>query len=387
MSFFPPTGDRRAGRIDGRIPRGPCVPCVAATRVPFPGPWPAPVARPFAAEKWSISGHGKESGRQTQRFAPCVRPRAFLHTRPTRRTPSKIDTRGYCAVVVAGGTRHAPRFGSHSISFHETLIIKVIIIIRITITIVATNRSRFPAACKTDDSKSGAFTSTSKSPYRRLGEKTHTHTLVDKTVGLITINIVRCAWRRRRRRYGRRVWKSASSARKNPPNGRGNALAFTMWLACWSARSGRRWLPDIRSLRTMSDHSSLVATFREKLRPRYGKSGSAANSRYIKENIYFNGIALKESLLYDNECAETQLPKRVLLNNNRTYSNNNKCFEIEKGCFIYQNPTTYCDDNDFVHKFTDMSLINEYGGAANSNYFHTLDTETHKLVNHCNALF
>lgn len=128
----------------------------------------------------------------------------------------------------------------------------------------------------------------------------------------------------------------------------------------------------------MSDHSSLVATFKEKLRPRYGKS-SSANSRYIKENIYFNGIALKESLLYDNECPETQVPKRILFNqNNKTYSNNNKCFELQTGCFIYQNPTTYCDDNDFVHKFTDMSLINELG--VNSNYSHNIDRETQKLV-------
>lgn len=133
----------------------------------------------------------------------------------------------------------------------------------------------------------------------------------------------------------------------------------------------------------MSDHSSLVATFREKLRPRYyyGKSG---NSRYIKENVYFNGIALKESLLHDNEYAD----RRVLLGHHGPAAcpgdNNNRRLELEKGCFIYQNPTSRCDDNDFVHRFADMSLIGQLGGVVNSNYSttqHALDTaETYKLV-------
>ncbi|XP_001946132.1 schwannomin-interacting protein 1 isoform X1 [Acyrthosiphon pisum] len=131
----------------------------------------------------------------------------------------------------------------------------------------------------------------------------------------------------------------------------------------------------------MSDHSSLVATFKEKLRPRYyGKSGGA-NSRYIKENIYFNGIALKESLLYDNEYQETQIHKRMLISHNNktaTYPNNNKCLELEKGCFIYQNPASHYDDNDFIHKFTDMSIVNELG-VVNSNYTHSSDTKTFNL--------
>jgi len=134
--------------------------------------------------------------------------------------------------------------------------------------------------------------------------------------------------------------------------------------------------------RTMSDHSSLVATFKEKLRPRYyGKSGGA-NSRYIKENIYFNGIALKESLLHDNEYQETQTHKRMLIgHNNKTaaYPNINKCLELEKGCFIYQNPASHYDDNDFIHKFTDMSMVNELG-VVNSNYTHLSDTKTYNLV-------
>lgn len=131
----------------------------------------------------------------------------------------------------------------------------------------------------------------------------------------------------------------------------------------------------------MSDHSSLVASFREKLRPGYyyGKSGTT-NSRYIKENIYFNGIALKESLLHDNEYPESQAPKRILFNHtNKTYPSNNKCLELEKGCFIYQNPTSHYDDNDFIHKFMDISLINE-SEVANINYTNSLDTETYKLV-------
>jgi len=131
----------------------------------------------------------------------------------------------------------------------------------------------------------------------------------------------------------------------------------------------------------MSDHSSLVATFKEKLRPRYyGKSGGA-NSRYIKENIYFNGIALKESLLYDNEYQETQNLKRVLIgpNNKSIVFPNNKCLELEKGCFIYQNPASHYDENDFIHKFTDMAMINELE-VVNSNYTHSFDTKTYNLV-------
>lgn len=132
----------------------------------------------------------------------------------------------------------------------------------------------------------------------------------------------------------------------------------------------------------MSDHSSLVATFKEKLRPRYYGKSSGANSRYIKENIYFNGIALRESLLYDNEYQETQNHKRVLIGpNNKSvaYPNNNKCLELEKGCFIYQNPASHYDDNDFIHKFTDMSMINDLE-VVNSNYTHSFDTKTYNLV-------
>lgn len=130
----------------------------------------------------------------------------------------------------------------------------------------------------------------------------------------------------------------------------------------------------------MSDHSSLVATFKEKLRPRYGKS-NAANSRYIKENVYFNGIALKESLLYDTEYPKTQAPKRILYGHDNILQNNsNKCFELQKGCFIYQNPASFnSDDNDFVHKFNNMSTTNELE-VDNSNFNRTLDTEMYKLV-------
>lgn len=131
----------------------------------------------------------------------------------------------------------------------------------------------------------------------------------------------------------------------------------------------------------MSDHSSLVASFKEKLRHGYyyGKSG-ATNSRYIKENIYFNGTALKESLLNDNECPESQTPKRILFNHiNKTYPSNNKCLNLEKGCFIYQNPTRHYNDNDFIHKFMDISLANEFE-IANRNYTSALDSETYKLV-------
>lgn len=130
-----------------------------------------------------------------------------------------------------------------------------------------------------------------------------------------------------------------------------------------------------------SDHSSLVATFREKLRPSYYGKSAVSNSRYIKENVYFNGIALKESLLHDNDYPETQTPKRILFNHNKTSNlpNNNKCFELEKGCFIYQNPTSHGDDNDFVHQFNDMSLTNELE-VVNSNYTNSLDSDTYKLV-------
>lgn len=140
-----------------------------------------------------------------------------------------------------------------------------------------------------------------------------------------------------------------------------------------------------------TDHSSsLVATFKEKLRPRYYGKSAAAN-RYIKENVYFNGVALKESLLHDTECpADAQIPKRILfgggvdgLNNGGTFSahpNNNKRFELEKGCFIYQNPAGYCDDNDFAHKFSDMALYDELN-IVNSNYkLHSQDTKTCTLV-------
>lgn len=119
------------------------------------------------------------------------------------------------------------------------------------------------------------------------------------------------------------------------------------------------------------DHSSFVATFKEKLRPRY-----YVKSGYIKENVYFNGIALKESLLHDNEYPDT--PNRILFNHNNKSTSPNKAYEIEKGCFIYQNPTSYYDDNNFIHKFTDMSLINELG--VNRNYTNSLDNESFKLV-------
>lgn len=127
----------------------------------------------------------------------------------------------------------------------------------------------------------------------------------------------------------------------------------------------------------MSDHSSLVATFREKLRPSYYGKSSNTNSRYIKENVYFNGIALKESLLYDNnEYPETQTSKRILFScNNKTSAYPNV---LEKGCFIYQNPTSQYDDNDLVQQFTNMSLINELS-VVNSNYMHSLDSDSHKL--------
>jgi len=136
---------------------------------------------------------------------------------------------------------------------------------------------------------------------------------------------------------------------------------------------------------TMSDHSSLVATFKEKLRPRYYGKSSGANSRYIKENIYFNGIALRESLLYDNEYQDTQTHKRMLIGqNNKTAAYpNNKCLELEKGCFIYQNPASHYDDNDFIHKFTDMSMVNELE-VVNSNYMNSLDTKTYNLVKRFN---
>lgn len=151
-------------------------------------------------------------------------------------------------------------------------------------------------------------------------------------------------------------------------------------------RRGTEGRPDRvlnNNIITMSmDHSSLVATFKEKLRPRYyGKSG-AANSSYIKENVYFNGVALKESLLHDNDYLETQTPKRILFSHNKTssFSNNNQCFELEKGCFIYQNPTSHCEDNDFVRQFTNMSLVNELE-VVNSNYYtQSLDSDTYKLV-------
>lgn len=128
----------------------------------------------------------------------------------------------------------------------------------------------------------------------------------------------------------------------------------------------------------MSDHSSLVATFREKLRPKYGKS-NAANSRYIKENVYFNGIALKESLLHDTDYPKTQAPKRIFGHDNTLHPNSNKCFELQKGCFIYQNPASFnSDDNDFIHKFNNMSMINEL--VVNNSNFNRSYTETYKLV-------
>lgn len=133
----------------------------------------------------------------------------------------------------------------------------------------------------------------------------------------------------------------------------------------------------------MSDHSSLVATFREKLRPIYYGKSCVANSHYIKENVYFNGIALKESLLHDNnECPDTQTPKNnILFGHNKTsiHTNNNRSFELEKGCFVYQNPTSHCDDNDFVYQFTDMSLTHQLSNI-NCNYTSSLGSETSKLV-------
>jgi len=132
----------------------------------------------------------------------------------------------------------------------------------------------------------------------------------------------------------------------------------------------------------MSEHSSsLVATFKEKFRPKCGKSGGANNSRYIKENVYFNGIALRESLLHDNDYSETQTPNRLFTRDDKTiHANTNKRFELEKGCFIYQNPTSYCDDNDVIHKFTNMSLISEIG-INSDNYSCSFDNnKTFKLV-------
>lgn len=133
----------------------------------------------------------------------------------------------------------------------------------------------------------------------------------------------------------------------------------------------------------MSDHSSLVATFREKLRPSYYSKSSGTNGHYIKENVYFNGIALKESLLYDNnEYPETQTQKRILFScNNKplTYTNS-----LEKGCFIYQNPTSQYDENNLIQQFTNMSLINELS-VVNSNYIYSsLDSDSHKLVKYFN---
>lgn len=133
----------------------------------------------------------------------------------------------------------------------------------------------------------------------------------------------------------------------------------------------------------MSSSPSLVATFKEKFRPKYGKS-VASNSRYIKENVYFNGVALKESLLHDNECPETlQMPNRRLQQFTRDdktiHTNPKKYSEFENGCFVYQNPTSYCNDNDVVHKFTDMSLITEVG--IDSNYSQrSFDNKTFRLV-------
>jgi len=117
--------------------------------------------------------------------------------------------------------------------------------------------------------------------------------------------------------------------------------------------------------------------FKEKFRPKYRKSGDV-NSGYIKENVYFNGVALKESLLHDNDNPETQTSNRLLTHNNKTIcTNENKCFELEKGCFIYQNPTNYYDDN-VSHKFTDMSLvINSY----------SFDNKTFDLVKRLNEIY
>ncbi|XP_050438877.1 schwannomin-interacting protein 1 isoform X2 [Adelges cooleyi] len=126
----------------------------------------------------------------------------------------------------------------------------------------------------------------------------------------------------------------------------------------------------------MSEHSSLVATFKEKLRPKYyGKSSS--NNCYIKENVYFNGIALKESLLQDNEYPDTQ--KRILSNRDtKNYANNNRCYEIETGCFIYQNPTS-SDDYDIINKFADISMPSEFG--VDSNGGREVDTQSSKMIN------
>lgn len=118
------------------------------------------------------------------------------------------------------------------------------------------------------------------------------------------------------------------------------------------------------------DHSSLVAMFKEKLRPKY-----YVKSGYIKENVYFNGIALKESLLHDNEYAEA--PNRILFNHKNKSTYPNKSYEMEKGCFIYQNPTSYHDDN-CIQNFTDTSLINELGTNMNCTY--SLDNEIFKMV-------
>lgn len=130
----------------------------------------------------------------------------------------------------------------------------------------------------------------------------------------------------------------------------------------------------------MSD-LSLVATFREKVRPIYYNKTCAANSRYIKENVYFNGIALKESLLHNNnECPDTQTPKHnILFGHNKTQQNDSRCFEPEEGCFIYQNPTSHCEDNDFVHQFTEISLAHELNNV-NQNLTSSLDSETYKMV-------
>lgn len=131
----------------------------------------------------------------------------------------------------------------------------------------------------------------------------------------------------------------------------------------------------------MSDHSSLVAAFREKLRPKYK---STSNSRYIKENVYFNGVALKESLLHDEYPPDVQVTSKrnnILSNkdNRLSYPYNIKNLDVEKGCFIYQNPAGYNDDNDIVQKFTDVCLIDEFE-VINRNYTRSLGTDSFKPV-------
>ncbi|XP_050527713.1 schwannomin-interacting protein 1-like isoform X2 [Daktulosphaira vitifoliae] len=50
--------------------------------------------------------------------------------------------------------------------------------------------------------------------------------------------------------------------------------------------------------------------------------------------------------------------------------------QLDKGCFIYQKPSTY-EDNDIIHRFEDMKIVNEFG--VNSNDEHLLKTHSYNL--------